>query len=49
MSLLRDPLHVRQMRRASDQLLTALRREHPHIVAYLTNRSASKKGADRWA
>jgi hypothetical protein len=36
MSLLRDPLHVRQLRRASDQLLSALRREHPHIITHLT-------------
>jgi hypothetical protein len=31
-----SPLHMRQLRCASNRLLAALQREHPHIIASLT-------------
>lgn len=40
-----DPalFHARQLRIASEALLTALRREHPEIIKHLTN--TTKKAA----
>ena len=37
-----DPtlFHARQLRVASEALLTALRREHPHIIQHLTKKAA---------
>lgn len=35
--------HVRQLRVASEALLTALRREHPRILAHLTKQQKESK------
>lgn len=34
------PAHYRQLANASYQLITALKREHPHIVQHLTKKGA---------
>jgi hypothetical protein len=47
MNLFEEPRHYTQLRDASAQLLSALWREHPHIIESLKNTNTQSKGPSR--
>lgn len=46
MNLFEEPRHYTQLRCASTQLIAALQREHPHIIAHLKNTNTQMSGRE---